>query len=140
MKEEINKLINAITEDYFRWNERSIAANGWEHTTAEAKADEFRAGIEIKEGSKYIKITTDNSVWGFINKGNPDFEVGDILKAANWRAPALNKARGNIFGRYSVAWTGPHYIAGYSAGGNRAPVGKTGLLKGNSRVIDGSIS
>ena len=67
-----------------------------------------------------------------------NFKVGDILKAAGYRAPALNKARGNIFESYSVAWTGPHYIAGYSAGGQRAPEGFTGLNRGNSRTIKAS--
>ena len=130
MKKEIANLVEAIVKDYLIWTRNS----GF--TSPEAKADEFRAGIEIKEGSKYIKIITDKSVWGFINKGNPKFEVGDLLKAATWRAPALNKARGNIFETYSVAWTGPHYIAGYSAGGVR----KEGLLRGNSRPVDGSAS
>lgn len=138
MKKEINKLINAICEDYETWSRRSWLASGYDMDRFDDKIEEFKNGLEIKEGSKYIKITTDNSVWGFINKGNPNFEVGDLLKAANWRAPALNKARGNIFGRYSVAWTGPHYIAGYSAGGERAPAGKTGLLRGRSKVTNGS--
>ena len=132
MKKELKALIEAIGNDYSAWASRAFEANY-------SKINDFRDSIEVKEGSKYIKITHGNTVWGFVNKGNPDFEVGDILKAKNWRAPSLNKARGNIFGKYSVAWTGPHYIAGYSAGGERAPPGKTGLLKGNSRVIDGSI-
>ena len=136
MKKEITNLIEAIVEDYLVWTERASVANGWKHSDPEAKADEFRAGIEIKEGSKYIKITADHSVWGFVNKGNKDFKVGDILKASNWRAPALNRPRGNIFETYSVAWTGPHYIAGYSAGGIRA----TGLNRGRSKMVDGSIS
>ena len=70
-------------------------------------------------GRKYLKIVKDNSVWGFINLTNPKFKEGDILKAAGWRTPALNQARGNLFEDYSVAWTGPHYISGYSAGGTR---------------------
>ena len=54
-----------------------------------------------KVGQKYIKIITcdngnDRSVWGFINKSNPNFKEGDILKAAGWKTPALNKARGNL--------------------------------------------
>ena len=141
MKEEINKLIAAIVEDYETWSRRSWEASGYNMDRFDDKIDEFKNGLEAHtRGSKYIKITVDNgrTVWGFINKGNPNFEVGDLLKAANWRAPALNKARGNIFGRYSVAWTGPHYIAGYSAGGERAPVGKTGLLRGMSKVTNGS--
>jgi len=140
MKNEIKTLIKAIGDDYARWTTQSFKANDYDMDRGEAKIDEFRDEIEVKEGSKYIKIMNGNTVWGFINKGNPDFEVGDILKAANWRAPSLNKARGNIFRKYSVAWTGPHYIAGYSAGGERAPVGNTGLLKGSSTITDGSVS
>ena len=133
MKEEINKLGRSIIEDYSRWAARAFDCNF-------NKVNDFRDSIEVKEGSKYIKIMHGNTVWGFVNKGNPDFEAGDILKAASWRAPALNKARGNIFGRYSVAWTGPHYISGYTAGGKRAPEGKTGLLRGNSQTVDGGES
>ena len=135
MKKEIEKLIEAIADDFERWTLLSHAANDWSHP-AEPRIQKFRDAIEVKEGSKYIKITADNSVWGFVNKGNKDFKVGDILKASNWRAPALNKARGNIFEKYSVAWTGPHYIAGYSAGGIR----KEGLLRGRSLPVDGSAS
>ena len=67
-----------------------------------------------KVSRKYIKIISfsgnQQSVWGFINKGNKKFQVGDLLKAAGRNAPATNKARGNIFETYSVAWTGPHYL------------------------------
>ena len=81
---------------------------------------EFRDGLGYEPGGrKYLKIVSDNSVWGFINLTNPKFKEGDILKAAGWRTPALNQARGNLFEDYSIAWTGPHYISGYSAGGTR---------------------
>ena len=81
---------------------------------------EFRDGLGYEPGGrKYLKIVAGNSVWGFINLTNPKFKEGDILKAAGWRTPALNQARGNLFEDYSVAWTGPHYISGYSAGGTR---------------------
>ncbi len=73
-----------------------------------------------KVGQKYIKIITcengnDRSVWGFINKSNPNFNEGDILKAAGWRTPALNKARGNIYDGYdidpnSMRIYGPDYL------------------------------
>ena len=132
MEKQLNILKEAIVSDYRVWNDASKRANNFSFDLDE-KVAEFENSIEIKEGSKYIKITTDNSVWGFINKGNPNFEVGDLLKAANWRAPALNRARGNIFREYSVAWTGPHYIAGYSAGGER----KLGLNRGRSRMVSG---
>ena len=82
---------------------------------------DFKEGISYLPGNKYLKIVTLNSVWGFINLKNKKFKEGDILKAAGWRAPALNQARGNIFNNnYTIAWTGPLYISGYSAGGTRA--------------------
>ena len=68
--------------------------------------------MRITEGKKYIKIIRENSVWGFIVKEDfKHFRKGDILKAAGFNAPALNRARGNILdGGYSIAWTGPHYL------------------------------
>ena len=82
---------------------------------------DFKEGISYLPGNKYLKIITEKSVWGFINLKNKKFKEGDILKAAGWRAPALNQARGNIFNNnYTIAWTGPLYISGYSAGGVRA--------------------
>lgn len=87
---------------------------------SESMKQDFRDKLGYQPGGrKYLKIIAGNSVWGFINLTNPNFKEGDILKAAGWRAPALNQARGNIFEEYSVAWTGPHYISGYSAGGTR---------------------
>ena len=61
-----------------------------------------------KKGKKFIKIIKDDdteygkSVWGFINMNHDKFEMGDVLKAAGWRAPALNKARGNLFDGYPI--------------------------------------
>jgi len=73
---------------------------------------EFEDGVSVTEGSKYIKIQTGHSVWGFIVKGDNDkkFRKGDILKAASWATPARNHARGNVFEGYNVYWTGPHYM------------------------------
>ena len=64
-----------------------------------------------KQGSKYIKIiynetlpysANKRSVWGYINYSNPNFKVGDVLKAQTWSTPALNKARGNILEGYEI--------------------------------------
>ena len=49
-----------------------------------------------------MQVVVEASVWGFINVGNPNFEVGDVLKSAGWKTPALNKARGNILKGYDV--------------------------------------
>lgn len=127
MEKQIEILKNAIVADYatfvksFRDPENQVA--------------KFADNITFHEGSKYIRVETETSVWGFINKGNKKFKVGDLLKAAGRNAPATNKARGNIFETYSVAWTGPHYIAGYSAGGSRSE----GLNRGRSVTVNGDV-
>lgn len=78
----------------------------------------------VEKGRKYWKIvstaTGDSSyqgstVWGFINVANENFKFGDVLKAAGWRTPALNKPRGNLFDGYDVTARssriyGPDYL------------------------------
>ena len=102
--EAMDNLLVKIQESYSGWG-----GNRMDRTL----------NLSLRPGRKFIKVVNDNSVWGFINLTNPKFKEGDILKAAGWRTPALNQARGNLFEDYSVAWTGPHYISGYSAGGTR---------------------
>ena len=49
----------------------------------------------IKGGRKYDKVTTDRSVYCFVEK-----ETGNVYKPAGWRAPYTkgnNPVRGNIF-------------------------------------------
>ena len=133
MEKELNKLLKAIVADYRRWSEASWKASGYDMDGLEAKIAEFEAGLEIKKGRKFIKILTERSVWGFVNLTHERFSEGDILKAAGYNAPALNRPRGNIFENYSVAWTGPHYIAGYSAGGTRGKT--TRLNRGRSEMV-----
>jgi len=78
----------------------------------QGKINEYAEKFVINtRGSKYVKLINDRAVWGFVvKKDSAKFKRGDILLAAGWSAPALNKARGNIFEEYSVAWTGPLYL------------------------------
>ena len=86
-------------------------------------------GVTYKAGRKFCKIIItdgnggDRSVWGFINLTHEKFNEGDVLKAAGWAAPALNRPRGNLLKQdYKVdrrVQYGPGYISGYSAGGTR---------------------
>ena len=107
IKEALEGLYEAMISDYSRWQ-------GAEKSDVQKKMlMEYIDGIEIKEGSKYIKVINRNSVWGFIVATDKDkkFKQGDILKAAGWAAPARNAARGNILeGNYTVRWTGPLYL------------------------------
>ena len=110
MQTELNALIQAINEDYLMWQ----GASGKPRTEIQARMyDEFVQSVRVDEGSKYIKIVKQGSVWGFVVKTDKDkkFRRGDILKAASWAAPARNKARGNILdGGYQINWTGPNYL------------------------------
>ena len=111
MVEALSYMETAMIEDYnhFMCRDDEVTAN---------MRFEFATGIEVLYGKKYIKIVTgkhggNRSVWGFIVNTDKDkkFEMGDILKAAGYNAPARNAARGNIIdGGYTVRWTGPLYL------------------------------
>ena len=111
MNNEINTLLETIKNDYLNWTSRRGTKELSEHN--HKMIQEFNDGLEVKEGSKYIKVISNRAVWGFIVKGDNDkkFVKGDILKAAGYNAPARNSARGNILdGGYTVQWTGPLYL------------------------------
>ena len=75
--------------------------------------EKYANSFEVKYGSKYIKIVSNNSVTAFIVGTDKDkkFKKGNILMAAGYNAPARNKARGNILdGNYPIQWTGPLYL------------------------------
>ena len=109
-EQAVLKLTKAIKTDYIRFatrdGEKELSGYMLDQVT------NFDETTEVKDGRKYVKIIRDNTVWGFIVKADfKHFKKGDILKAAGWNAPALNKARGNILdGGYTVRWTGPLYL------------------------------
>jgi len=106
----LGELEMRILEDYRKFNFRGKFSAT--HIRQEMYA-KFVAGIGYLPGRKYLKIVKESSVWGFINLTNKKFKEGDILKAAGWASPALNKARGNIFhDNYEISWTGPKYLPG----------------------------
>ena len=109
MKNEMTVLIANIKKDYFDWT--MGCAKGTLSEINKTMIAEFNEKLTYKTGSKYIKIFSEGgSVWGFVVYTFHDkkFEMGDILKAAGYNAPARNAARGNIIdGGYTVRWTGP---------------------------------
>jgi hypothetical protein len=109
----VSVYLDACAEDY-----RPFAASlGAQFPLLQKNADdevrEFRAGLKILPGRRFIRIIrvqefnghVSRSVHSFIEKVN-----GNIWKAAGWKAPALNFPRGNIFKRESyknsAKWTG----------------------------------
>ena len=113
-----------MMEDYKRWSKIPEEKSAYECQPGESDVisenmyHKFATTIGEKKGSKYIKITTGGSVWGFIvnTKTDKKFKYGDLLKAAGYNAPARNFARGNVIDDTvedlrvkSVRWTGVRY-------------------------------
>ena len=69
--------------------------------------------LTVSYGRKYAKIMLGTSVWAFIalsNDPSKNLIVGDLLKPANWRAPAKH-SRGNILDASAVYTSyGPAYL------------------------------
>ena len=115
MRNEIEKVLEAMREDYKRWSSRCARHDEAAHSRIKAEMEkDYCEGLEVTEGSRYWKIISDKrgsrSVCGFIAKaGDKKFREGDMLKAAGWAAPARNFARGNVLdgrGVNEVRWTG----------------------------------
>ena len=111
MNAAIENLLTAIIDDYTEYQGRLDKLDESARAIRERMNKEFRESLSFKEGKKYIKVTKDGSVWGFVvnTTDDPKFRYGDILKAVSWASPARNAPRGNVFEDYDVAWTGPHY-------------------------------
>ena len=111
--EGLDTLVELAKEDYRKWSEMSSKFDGASHSRSKIKEDmiaDYNRGIHYYAGSKYVKIVTGSSVWGFVVRVHNDkkFRFGDILKPAGWKAPARNFSRGNVVDRdfRGVSWTG----------------------------------
>ena len=103
----LNNYVEHIKTDYKGWNRPT-------NPIREKMIEEFDAGISYEVHRKFVKVITgqaggNTSVHSFIMlEDDGKFKRGDILKAASWRAPAKNFARGNVLDLTldRVRWTG----------------------------------
>ena len=103
VEDGIANMIAAANADYENFN-----------VSDEMKA-EFKEKWVIKKGSKYIKISTGGSAWGFVVNVDDDkkFKKGTLLKCAGYSSPERNGSRGNVLeGGFPINWTGPLYLVG----------------------------
>ena len=110
MRNEIEKVLEAMREDYCRWSRAGSSGSSEIKTEME---EDYCNGLTVTEGSRYYKIVSETrgskSVQGFVVKaGDKKFREGDMLKAAGWAAPARNFARGNVLDGdlHGARWTG----------------------------------
>ncbi len=112
----VSTLLENIKVDYANWGSDIDKLNESQKSIRLKMIDEFNNNLSVRSGRKFDKVVSNGSVWGFIAKTNgvlkgiPYF-VGDVFKAAGWRAPAKH-VRGSIFSNETnwFSWTGPNYI------------------------------
>ena len=112
----VSTLLENIKVDYANWGSDIDKLDEPQKSIRLEMIDRFNNTLSVRSGRKFDKVVSNGSVWGFIAKTNgvlkgiPYF-VGDVFKAAGWRAPAKH-VRGSIFSNETnwFSWTGPNYI------------------------------
>lgn len=104
---DLDRYLQAIRDDYASWS----GDLGLDPIKDEM-VREFNDGLTFEIGNSYIKVIKrgkwQSSVHSFIVNKAGKFPIGTILKAATWKAPATNFARGMITDEVydRVRWTG----------------------------------
>tara|TARA_Y100000004_G_scaffold193658_1_gene256608 strand:- start:479 stop:856 length:378 start_codon:yes stop_codon:yes gene_type:complete len=114
--EALDNLMGGVKKSYAGWGSDIDSLDEPTKSIRLKMIDEFNKGVHVKPGRKFDKVVTGTSVWGFVAKTNGKLKgipyfVGDVFKAAGWRAPAKH-VRGSIFSSKSdwYSWTGPNYL------------------------------
>jgi hypothetical protein len=108
----LDAYVKHILDDYAKFMTSVRSDDEIDNKVRNEMIEKFEVSLE--KGNKYLKVMTGkqgghHSVHSFICMNDMGkFTKGDILKAASWKAPARNFARGNLFqGDFSkVRWMG----------------------------------
>lgn len=80
----VNEVIKAQANEHLTWSDDPEDEDAYYHP------------LEVVRGPRYIKLVKNSgnqrSVYGFVDR-----KSGNLLKAASWKSPAKNFARGSIF-------------------------------------------
>ena len=112
----LDELVINIGKDYEGWGKPTSKDTESGSEIKKRMTREFKKGIKLRNGQKYIKVICGSSVWGFIAKsegilkGIP-YRRGDVFMAAGWASPAKH-VRGSVFDDSTswFSWTGPRYL------------------------------
>ena len=112
----LDAYLDHLKADYAAWGGSVARDENAKRIRAEMIKD-YNENLHYEVGNKYVKVINgahgQRSVHSFIvnTENDKKFQLGDVLKAAGWAAPARNKARGNLLkGEHGASWTGAHYL------------------------------
>jgi hypothetical protein len=108
LEQQLPYINERVADLYFRWSgdrQRVI-----ESKIVVSYGQKF-ARLIVAEKDRHTGEFSERSSFGFVVLVDGKFPAGTILKAASWKAPALNFARGYIHSREGIdkaisSWTG----------------------------------